>query len=195
MVLIKSQNSKVKIQKAGLTLIELLVAFAVFSIVISVAISIFSMSIKSQRQILARQQLLDQTSYILERVSRAVRMAKKDDIFISGHTADCLSGTNDNYEITHAGQGIKLRNYNNDCQEFYLENGQLKETKDGFYTGLALTSENLTVNSFKITNSAGWTQNDDLQPAVSLFLDISGKEGANMKIQTTISQRNLDVKY
>lgn len=197
MVLMKNQNSKFKIQKLGFTLIEMLVAMATFSIIIIVAIGLFTSSIKSQRQILARQQVLDQTSYALEYISRAMRMAKKDDITIGGITVNCLAGDKANYEITHSNQGIKFRTYDNECWEFYLENGQLKQTvtnSSNNYSAMPLTSNGLTVNNFKIVSS-GWDQSDSLQPAVTLLLDITGQQNNNIKIQTTISQRNLDVQY
>jgi len=176
--------------KKGFTLIEILVAVAIFSIVVAVAIGIFTTAMKSQRKILAQQELLDQTSYVMEYMSRALRMAKKD------LTGDCLAATL-NYNLTYSAiigiRGIKFKNYNNDCQEFYLDdNGQLREVKNG--VDLALTSPDFNVKIFKISHS-GWEQVDNIQPAVTIFLDIEGKEGSEIKIQTTISQRNLDVKY
>jgi prepilin-type N-terminal cleavage/methylation domain-containing protein len=188
----------IKDKKSGFTLIEMLVAMAIFSIVAGLAIGIFTIAMKSQRKILAQQQLLDQTSYVLEYMSRSIRMAKKDDITIAGSSVNCLLGDKANYEITATGQGgIKFRNDNDICQEFYLEGEQLKETKGVLYSNLPLTSPSLKVKSFKIIPS-GWSQDpniDKLQPAVTIFLDIESKDGAEIKIQTTISQRNLDVEY
>ena len=189
--MLKCSNAKMS---AGFTLIEMLVAVAIFSIVTGLAMGIFVTAMKSQRKILAQQQLLDQVSYAKEYMSRAIRMARKDDIEIGGVNVNCLLLEDKaNYATTTTGQGgIKFRNYNNDCQEFYLEGERLKENKNG--VALALTSDNLEVKSFKITPS-GWDQIDNLQPAVTIFLDIEGKDQAKIQIQTTISQRNLDVQY
>jgi len=188
-----SDRSVGELKNSGFTLVEMLVAVAIFSIITGVAIGIFVMAMKEQRKILAQQQLLDQTSYAEEYMSRAIRMARKDDIEIGGEFAYCLLDYKVNYATTTTGQGgIKFRNYNNYCQEFYLQGGQLRENKGG--VDLALTSPGLTVISFKITSS-GWDQADNFQPAVTMFLDITGKEGTEIKIQTTISQRNLDVEY
>jgi prepilin-type N-terminal cleavage/methylation domain-containing protein len=184
-----------KRQKSGFTLIELLVAMAIFSIAVGVAMSIFVVSIKSQRKVLARQQLLEQTSYALEYISRALRMAKKD------LTGVCLTtaGAKSNYETDVSANRIRFLNYENKCQEFLLESNQLKEKKSSdssaanFGTALPLTSSSLTVN-FKII-AAGWPQSDGFQPATTLILNINSKEQTNIIIQTTISQRNLDVEY
>lgn len=177
---------KEKLKTSGFSLVEILVAVAIFSVVISVAIGIFTMAMKSQRKILAQQQSLDQISYAIEYMSRAIRMAKKDS------SGSCI-GANLNYILTHSDQGIKFKNYNGICQEFYLQGGQLRENRNG--VDLPLTSSGLTVKNFKIEDF-GWDQDiDNLQPAVAIFFDIEGKEGTEIKIQTTISQRNLDVKY
>ncbi|MFH1656928.1 MAG: prepilin-type N-terminal cleavage/methylation domain-containing protein [bacterium] len=196
--MVLKNNYKLQItnnKNAGFTLVEVLVALAIFSIIASLAIGIFVMAMRSQRKILAQQQVLDQVSYAIEYMSRAIRMARKDDITIGGVSVNCLFGDRVNYEITAIGTGhggIKFRNYNNDCPEFYLQEGQLREDKNG--VDLPLTAPDLTVISFEIKDS-GWDQYDTLQPAVTMFLDIEGKEGTKIQIQTTVSQRNLDVRY
>ena len=155
--------------------------------------------IREQRRALATQKLLDETSYVLEYMSRSIRMAKKDDVEIGGVTKNCLSAEKVNYELTLTGQGgIKFRNYKNECQEFFLENYQLKEKKDAA-TPLAMTSSAFTINTLKF-NLIGASQGDQLQPRVTIFLDIQGKgqrpeEKPQIKIQTTLSQRNLDIQY
>lgn len=174
---------------AGFTLIELLVAMAIFSIVVGAAVGIFTSALRGQRKALSTQEILNQTSYSVEYVSRAIRMAQKE---VSAPT--CLSQNGLNYELTRAGQGIKFRNYGGICQEFFLEGGQLKQLKAG-------TVENLTSNNFEITsfnlNILGASELDDIQPRVTVAFTIKSKgqkpeEKTEMKIQTTISQRNID---
>jgi len=173
------------------TLIEILVAVTIFSLIMGIASGIFISAIKAQRKTLAYQQLLDQTSYIMEYMSRALRMAKKDDI----GGVNCLNPDKVNFEVTHSGQGIKFRNYQDICQEFYLDGIQLNEEKDGVV--LELTSTNLQVLYFNV-NLIGETQIDNLQPRVTLLLNIKGtgekpEQKPEIKIQTTISQRNPDI--
>ncbi|MFH1894662.1 MAG: prepilin-type N-terminal cleavage/methylation domain-containing protein [Patescibacteria group bacterium] len=187
-----------EVKISGFTIVEFLAAVAIFSIVTGLAIGIFVMAMRSQRNILAQQQVLDQVSYAKEYISRAIRMARKD---LSG---SCLTtaGAKYNYETNASKDRIRFLSYQNQCQEFFLDinANQIKERRStdssaaNFQTALALTSPGLLVKSFKIEDS-GWGQEDNLQPAVTMFLDIEGKEGIKIKIQTTISQRNLDVKY
>lgn len=163
----------------GFTLIEMVVAVTVFSLVVGVASGIFVSSLKAQRQSLATQEVLDQISYVAEYMSRAIRMARKD------MTGDCTGIPKLNYAFS--GQCLKFRNYKNECQAFCLEGERLKNE-----AGVYLTSSSLKVENFNVSLT-GETQDDNLQPKVSIFLDIKGKEKSKIRIQTTISQRNLDV--
>jgi len=196
--------------RGGYTLIEILVAVGVFFIVIAAPTGFFVGSLKGQQKALSSQELLDQASYVLEYMSRAIRMAKKDKI------GDCISDKY-NYENPQGiSSAIRFINYDGYCQEFFLDlvNKQLYERKstDGnalnFGSALSLTSDNLEVISFEVKDpNSGWGQYDEdqvadkYQPRVTLFLEIKGIRSARtelqpvIKIQTTISQRNLDVIY
>ena len=186
----------------GYTLIEIMVAVGIFFAIIAAPSGFFVGSLKGQQRALASQELLDNVSYALEYISRSLRMAKKDDIEIKGITCNCCpSGDRVNYEVTDQSQRIIFRNYDNKCQEFYLDDGgRLKESKDGVIN--YLTSDDLEVVSLQFT-VVGESQFDDpsLQPKVTLFLEVKGNRGSDpslqpvIKIQTTISQRNLDVQY
>jgi prepilin-type N-terminal cleavage/methylation domain-containing protein len=172
------------------TLIELLVVIGIFSIAIGAISGIFISGISSQRRVLADQEILNQISYAIEYMGRAIRMAKKDDISISGQTKNCLLGDKVNFEIPTQSE-IKFRNYQNQCQRFYLSSNQIFEDKDG--TVLAITSPKIKVNSLKFRVS-GESQNDTLQPRVTIFMEIESR-GRKLQFQTTISQRDIDVQY
>lgn len=185
-------------KKNGYTLIEVLAAVTILFTVIASLVAFFTGAVRVQREILSSQELVDNISYSLEYMSRALRMAVKDDV----GGKNCLDGNKVNYELTTRDGvvvGIKFRNYKNYCQEFFLEGGQLKEWKDvdGVISTNDLTSENIEVSDFIIGSSDSWDQDDDLQPKVTLFIEARGvlSERSVIKIQTTISQRNLDVRY
>jgi len=181
----------------GFTLIELLVAMTIFTLVLGSGAGLFVSAVQSQRRSLANQELLDQTSYAIEYMSRSLRMAKKE-----RNAPACLSSNGLNYEIVaiEAGiLGLKFINHlqDDDCQAFFIKDGQLKYRKEigAIPKTLNLTSENLTVDYLNFELS-GKEQTDNLQPRVTFSLGIEyPEEGVSMKIQTTISQRNLDVEY
>lgn len=172
----------------GFTLIEMMVVTAIFVVFITAGSSVFFSFIRAQRQSLASQEVLNQTSYLMEYMSRTLRMATKDLL------GECIS-VKLNYEETRAGKGLAFKNYEGNCQEFFLETGtnRIKEAKDGSEN--YLTSPNLTVSSFNIVLS-GEEQPplDTKQPRVTIFLEVLGEEGSHIEIQTTVSQRNPDIR-
>lgn len=186
-------------QNKGYTLIEILVAIGIFTTVIAAPTGFFVIALKGQQKALASQEVLDETSYVLEYVSRALRMAKKE----LNRDNPCLTnGYGFNYETTQAGNGIRFNTYDGDCKEIFWDTGEknLKERKNEGEV-IPLTSDELEINSFKIGPSDSWKQDDSQQPKVTLYLEVKGVRVASpelqpvLKIQTTISQRNLDVTY
>lgn len=177
-------------ESKGFTLIELIAVISIFSLVITTATDLFVSIIKQQRRILNQQELLNQTSYVVEYMSRALRMAKRDS------DGTCLGATDVNYKITHDGAGIKFINHSDSdtCQEFFLDtsDGKLKESKT-FILPVPLISDSLQINYFKIVLS-GESTTDYFQPRVTISMEIQVRGAADLKkqIQTTISQRNLD---
>lgn len=185
-----------KFTKKGFTLIEIVVAMGIFTLLIGSLSSIFVQALQGQKKTLATQEVLEQTSYVLDYMSRAIRMAKKD------ITGGCTGIAKLNYSKTASrvlsgqafeGPGIKFLNYDGVCQEFFQDSGdfKLKESKASA-SPVDLTSGNLKINSFNI-NLYGEYQTDAIQPKVTLFLDIAGKNQSKIKVQTTVSQRNLDI--
>jgi len=191
----------------GVSLIEMLAAVAVFAITIGAISGIFISAVRSQRRILATQELLDQTSYVLEYMGRALRMARKESTATAEcpHvTTDCLSSVDLNYENS-GNQDLRFLNYTCTCQRFFLEaaTGRLKEHKDWTLVGGSpsggtenyLTSDKLQINSLKFSLS-GQSQTDLFQPRVTIFSEILGRGAAGeqpkIQIQTSISQRPLD---
>lgn len=182
-------------------MVEMLVAMTIFVIVVTIASTIFVHAIRAQRLNLAYQELLDQTSYVMEYMSRSIRMAMKDDIEIWGFVSTppgCLAGINkENYEFDVPAQCLKFRNYKNECQYFCLQGATLltattTPTIPPVFT--ALTSPELQVSPLgaQWVELFGETQADTDQPRVTILLQIEGREGARIQIRTSISQRNLD---
>ncbi|MFH1841330.1 MAG: type II secretion system protein [Candidatus Nealsonbacteria bacterium] len=179
--------------KKGFTLIEVMVSITIFTLVLVSATGLFTSSIKAQRMVLAERVILDESSYVMEYMGRAIRMAKKE---LEAPT--CLSANGYNYEETRDGKGIKFKNYKEECQEFFWDDttNRLKEIKGG--EEYFLTSANLEVISFNI-NLIGESQWDNNQPKATLFLKIKGtgekaEQQPEISIQTTISQRDLDIR-
>lgn len=207
-------------KSGGFTLIEMIIASAVLIMIIAAGAGIFVSALKSQRKSLASQELVDQTSYAMEYMGRAIRMARKQlncDPELPPINCFCLqsAGYGYNYqEQTHLGTGIRFINYQGVCQEFFIRNNQLFEAKcfancnlqeswngeNG--NGIALLSGNLYTHLFNVRLS-GENQMDgdslnNKQPRASLFLRVQGignrqESKPVIEVQTTISQRSLDI--
>ena len=176
----------------GFTLIEILVSVAVFSLVMAATSGIFVTVLQGQRKSLANQELINNTSYNLEYISRLLRMARKQ----TAQLPSCLSQNGLNYEITRTGQGIKFLNYQGICYEFYLDAGRMYQKKDTEI--LPLTPAKIEVSLLKFSLS-GASESDNLQPRLTFALAVNTKgqrpeEKAEIKVQTTVSQRELDTR-
>jgi len=90
----------VKSQKS-FTLVELLVAVTIFSLISTISAGVLVSSFSTQKKLLASQELSDQVSFLIEYMSRTIRMAKKELAAPS-----CLSENGLNYEKTRGGKGL-----------------------------------------------------------------------------------------
>ena len=163
--------------KKGFTLIEALVAVSIFVSLMIFASLAFMSAIKAQRHNLAYQELLDQTSYVMEYMSRHLRMAKQ------AEDADCYSlDVGDTYK-NPGNNSIEFYDQYNSCTKFFLEDNRLKKESGG--DEFFITSPNLEVYQFEVA------VNDDHQPRVSINLGIRGRAETSIEIQTTVSQRDL----
>ena len=182
----------------GYTLIEVLVSVAIFGIVLAGPTGLFVLSLRNQNMSLALGETIDNTSHAVEYISRALRMARKDRI------GDCIT-QNYNYENPGSDTSkIRFLNYQGYCLEFSLNGTQLfqRKSSDGsisnFDSGAYLTSDDLELSNFQFLVIGG-SQYDNLQPRVTMIFHIAkGSAGTDLpaiNVQTTVSQRNLDVTY
>ncbi len=178
--------------KKGYTLIELLVAMVVFLILISALAGVFASSLRNQRYFLTSQRLLDQSSYALEYMSKALRMAKEDE------EGDCVGSGKTyeyNYDPDSDSYSLKFKNQRKECQEFSVKDGVLwdkRKDQDGndIYDSekLPLLSDDFEIKKFEVNTI------EEFQPRVTISFDIAGKvmkDKPRIRLQTTVSQRDL----
>jgi prepilin-type N-terminal cleavage/methylation domain-containing protein len=186
----------------GFTIIELAIVIAIFLFIISAAVGIFISVVKSQRVVLANEQIINQISYLEEYMSKALRMAQAD----SG--AGTCTGENNIYQLTRYSApyyyGIKFLNGNSgECQEFYWNSDDkiLYDRRNN--VSVALSSVNLKITSIKFytiplvncgnSPSCVVSRNgDSAQPRISISISVTDAAGLNRIIQVTVSARNLN---
>jgi prepilin-type N-terminal cleavage/methylation domain-containing protein len=174
--------------KTGFSLIEVLVSTALFAIIITAAMSIFQLVVRSQRIAVATQNVEESLKYFLEVTGKEIRMAKRNNSLCalpptSIYATNVVSSTSDN---------LVFRNYHDNCVTY----GLAYDSASGV-TRFAITRDSATnfITPAKINvdelhfviNSAA------TQPTVTMELvahaigqDI---DKSTMRIQTTLSSR------
>jgi len=188
----------------GLTLVELLVSIAIFGILTTSLIGIFTSAMDAQASVLQNQEIINQASYAVEYMDRSIRMALRDDA--TSANGACTGVLNDNYGIS--ANSIQFLTYDTvdgvyKCKRFYLDGNILKEQKSlnmtsaSFQAGVEIASSEIKFNSLVFTVSG-----DDYgiaQPIVTITMDVQYNSSRRlnpipgMVLQTSISQRNLNV--
>lgn len=114
-------------QEKGFTLIEMIIVMAIFFFIIGAALSIFISIVQNQKNVLAKQQFLNQISYIEEYMSKALRMAEtsiEPDINRACIEEGYIYMLTRYDSTTQKWRGIKFLNQSDrgECQEFFLDN-------------------------------------------------------------------------
>lgn len=180
--------------KAGFTLVEFLVGLGVFIIILQGVIGVLIFSIRTQRKLLIEQEIADELSFASEFMSRALRMAIKD------KNGTCLSVVNSSYE-NPGGNNTIVRFINHlqgdDCQEFFYDAGtsslNYRRNIGAVPETLILTSPRLTIQDARF-QLMGEAEGDPYQPRVTMILQaVSSSLTVPFNLETTVSQRNLDI--
>lgn len=177
----------------GFTLMEMLVAVAIFMLMMTVAAGIFTDAVGTQERVLMKQLAMNNTSYALEYMSRAMRMTVKDE------DGTCLSTSGCNFENPGAGeQKVKFLNHEEECVSFFLKKDSegdgriMYENPSDFSGSQPFTPDELDIQNLQFKLN-GECQNDNQQPTVTIILEAKVAEDISFTTQTTVTQRNLDV--
>src|SRR3989344_1361107 len=197
------KNLKYFFNNRGVTIIELIVALSVFFIILSIVFTIFISIIREQKKILGDQEISNQVSYVMEKVSRQIRFVVAD------NTGSCLGSSfvNHYYLLTNYDsvsgfyQGIKFIANDNNCYEFFLDtDGILKQIQNnGFPENIFSDKFTIKYVRFIINgdkNIQSFSQNDSIQPKITFSLNIENQTFLGQKekvFQTTISKRNSEL--
>jgi len=158
----------------GLTLIELIVAMGIFGLVVSMAFGIFVLALTSQRRIIALRNVEDNIRFTIESMAREVRTGRN------------FSG------------GVGLLSFTNAKNEpviYRLIGGIIEKSSNGGASYSAVTGSETTVNYLNFY-LLGQASGDGLQPRITVIMGAAsqvGNQSANLKVQTTISGRFLQI--
>ena len=206
-------DKKIKINNnEGFSLVEMLVSVAIFTVLITISLSIFQTVTSGQRNAIAVQSVQESMRYALEVMSKELRSAQQDYSDLDhdgvGDTDDCLAGaTYDNYNIRFGNTtGRKVYNVsdyggsltlyfkdkNDQCVYYYIN------TDDRLYVDrggvvLPITPDEIELSNFRVKiDDNAMNEFHDRQAVVTIRLDAKMRDPRNdytMKLQTSISSR------
>lgn len=177
----------------GVSLIELLVAVSIFSILTLSATKIFILVVEGQRNAMAAQELQNNMRYIFEVISKEVRMARGDYNGINCGVAPYYKTYNTNVSGTD-GSDLYFRNRDGDCVAYELWADNRVYVSRGASPFVPITPNTIEVENllFHIEEDRVGTFHST-QGLVRIMMDVKviGKKlhEQPMKLQTTISSR------
>jgi len=162
--------------KKGVTLIELIFSLALFSIAILVVLTLLSMGITGQRKVLALQNVQENARFVLEFMAKELRMSV------------IMSNPNSSE--------IQIRRPGGNIIEYTFNAGNIERMNLTLNQGGVINSSSVIISGGFYVSGIGNT--DGLQPRVTISISVQGKgtkieQQASIDLQTTLSQRTLDV--
>lgn len=172
--------------RTGTTLVELIVALGIFTVVVLSSVQIFNMVIRSQQKFLASQNAQDDMRYLMEMMIKEVRMAEVN----KGECDTDLVPLNKVYSTD--GKSLGFLNKNDECVKYFVEDEEFRIERDGKTQTITSERTNIKDISFKQFGEVPASQ-----PWITINMDIE-LEGGNLEpnpelnFQTTISTRHYE---
>ena len=161
--------------KGGFTLIEILVAIGIFSLVISVTVGVFVGSSKSQKKTVELYDTQREANYLMETVSRELRMA----MAISDDQQD-----NDDSEIEFTNYDSVLMKY---CRA--VSTGGCDDVNGNYFArdGEIINSSDVIIEDLTFYTSDDFSN----QPVVTIVMKVksTGNYGTDITLQNSIAMR------
>ncbi len=173
-------KNKMKFFKSfiGFTLLELVVAVSIFSIVTTIAIGLVTSSLKGERRAVAAQNVQDNARFVFDYLSKEIRTA---------NTFSLISSSD-----------VKYTNYLGELIEIKLNGTNIDRivTSGSSSVTATLTTSGVSVSYLNFTLTGAGTS-DNLQPKLTILATFNSsglrpEQQTSIDMQTTISQRLLD---
>lgn len=179
---LKKASAAVKNEK-GATLIELLIAVIIFSVVMTAVIGILISAIKANKRIIAKQENIDSARYSMDFMIKELRMAKAATPLAS--TFNHSVGVYDNltFYILDSSNTLVSVTYSLSADGKIKRNGEPISSDD-----IKVTALNFWINGWDL--APGPTGN---APLITIYMKIAGRTGAAVNeisdLQSSVSPR------
>jgi len=176
--------------RPAFSLIEVLIAVTLFSVIILSSTQIFKMVVDSQRNALATQNVQDSLKYFLEVTAKEIRMAQRDNGICSSVPDTQIFAI----AATTTGEILNFKNFYNQCVSYYLQNDTTVTTTRRFRIARSALSDfispdEISLDSLNFILTAATTT----QPIVTINIKAHALNEAQFKsdltIQTAVSSR------
>jgi prepilin-type N-terminal cleavage/methylation domain-containing protein len=154
-------------KRHGFTVIELMVAMSLFTVVVGIASGVFVRSLRTQRAVAALMAANDNASFALEQMAREVRTGR---------------------EFSGSGGALLFTNDRNERVSYAVREGRIERN------GASITSAQVLVTHLSF-DLAGAEVGDGRSTRVTIRLGVSARgkmESFVTRLQTTVSSRVLD---
>jgi prepilin-type N-terminal cleavage/methylation domain-containing protein len=193
----------------GFTLIEMLVALSLFTIVVTIAVGAFLSLIGASKSVQSEQSVITTLTFVLDSMTREIRTGTNyycntrsvlDDTnqVATSTVRDCNTGS-DGLSFVEAGSSITASASNKRVAYYYDNSSTTNRTimrKVGNGTPQSIVSDGITVTNaqFFVTGTDRLGVGTDInQPTVTIILEATDDTGASTVLQTTVTQRELDI--
>ncbi|TSC91784.1 MAG: hypothetical protein CEN90_248 [Parcubacteria group bacterium Licking1014_17] len=171
-----------KNNRAGFTLVEILVASTIFATIIVVVSGVFVSALKEQRRSFDTQQVQETMTYMIERMTKEIRVSE---ILEPATMGDCVSS-------------ITIQHPDNGIVKYYKTDGTFEANRDvlSSLAGPVTESSILNFNLVEVVDLKfcifGQDPDDSYQPRVTIIGAVRATGSDSVEnFQTTVSLRQL----
>ncbi|MEY2702093.1 MAG: hypothetical protein RLY43_726 [Bacteroidota bacterium] len=182
----------------GFTLIEMLVAVAIFSIVVVIALGAILTILDANRKARTLTEVMNNMNFSVEMITRSLKTGVEPDFsFIDGGTLSVGSIILDEsgFQRERTRYSLKTegdRGYIAKCSNFDYESNDCSTDE-----WQPITSDLVDVNTFEVLVVGAGTNSDGIQPRTQILISgevrINENISSDFSLQTTVSQRRLNL--
>ena len=179
----------------GFTLVELLVAITLFSIIVAVAVGGFAGMLRTERQISSLITADTNVSFVIEQMAREIRTGSDFCPLGTGGAPLCNCPQTDSTTGALSCRNFAFTNAQGQLVEYALQNGILEKSIDSGVSFVPVTGANIVIPYFN-TLVFGTTPGDHWTPRITIQIGVASKDptlvGQGLRLQTSVSARAID---
>ncbi len=191
---------------SGFTLIEMMVALSLFTIVVTIAVGALLSLIGSSKGVQNEQSVMATLTFVLDSMTREIRTGTEYYCSNSNFNnqesinngKDCAVSEKGGVSFTESGSSLSASSKR---IAYYYDSGSksiMRQIGDNSSSNPpeSIVSNGITITNaeFSVTGTARLDPSGDtVQPTVTIILEAQDEMGASTTLQTTITQRELDI--